>query len=493
MDFDPLNIQDKFLAILDRDLPEEEMNEQVHRQLLLVYKTDQPGKNLSSSTIRASDEVCEQSELQEEGEGDLYLSSQGGSSSSLDIYMKTLSRFSPLHEEEEIILAKQIKEREKRCIKLVIKWRGLLKKAYFNKYSTKKTKAITEKFQSCNGTFNLFEYLVKWERKQKKINRELNKLIKDSTTRQALQEELYKVEAEIAKAIAKINLSKTTINRIMRDLKNLSHSKRETKNQGIVKRELRNILKDIDHSSKEIRALKNQLVQAHLRLVIFMAKKHMHRGLSLSDLIQEGNLGLMRAIDTYDYQRCHRFITYATWWVRQAIVRALDCQSRTIRKPIYLNEKLCHIKKASDRLRKECEREPTLKEIAREANVSPESIEKVMQSFKEAVSLDSFIEEKGDSVFNFPKDKKASPIFERVISSNLSQMLDRVLSDLTPREKKVVKLRFGMGATHDHTLEEIGEEFNLTRERIRQILEVALNKLKNPKHMRKLRDFIELN
>jgi RNA polymerase primary sigma factor len=112
---------------------------------------------------------------------------------------------------------------------------------------------------------------------------------------------------------------------------------------------------------------------------------------------------------------------------------------------------------------------------------------------KEALSLDSFIEEKGESVFNFPKDKKASPIFERVISSNLSQMLDRVLSDLTPREKKVVKLRFGIGATHDHTLEEIGEEFNLTRERIRQILEVALNKLKKPKRMRKLRDFIELN
>jgi RNA polymerase primary sigma factor len=165
----------------------------------------------------------------------------------------------------------------------------------------------------------------------------------------------------------------------------------------------------------------------------------------------------------------------------------------TIRKPVYISEKLYKINKASNRLAKECKREPTLEEIARETNTSLESIEKVMQSFKDPISLDSFYEERGESIINFPQDKKPVFIPEQVIFSNLSQTIDAVLSNLTPREKKIVKLRFGIGATHDHTLEEIGKEFDLTRERIRQILEIALNKLKHSANMMELKDFIGFN
>ncbi len=275
-------------------------------------------------------------------------------------------------------------------------------------------------------------------------------------------------------------------------MKEISNGHKSTRKQDIVKQELRRTLKKIGATLKKIKILKNQLVQANLRLVISIAKRYTTRDcLTLPDLIQEGNLGLIRAIDTYDYRRGYRFITYATWWIRQAIIRSLDCHSRTIRTPVYMNEKLNQITKASNRLLQEYKREPTLKEIAEETNTSLEFTEKVMQSFNYSTSLDTLTEEKGEILTNSALGHEPLSPLDQVIHSNLSQITEIILSDLTQRERDIVKLRFGIGEKHNHTLEEIAKYFHLSRERIRQILEVALNKLRNPKRTIQLKDFID--
>lgn len=469
----------------DLDSPFDEFTEDDHATLMVVRNIS-PLEESVARSFQTEDRNSEFKESQEDKEEGYYFPSQTGSCSSLHIYMKTLSRFSPLNEEEEIFLARTIKEQEKKCLKLLIQWRGLFKKGYLTNLSARRIQKIREQLQSLHDTFNLFDHLVKLERTHKSIERELKKKSKTGPKR---QEEFYRVKAEIAKGIAEINLSKTTIKRMMSDLNKLSHNNY----QRIVKRALGRILRDINHVSKEIKASKNQLVQSHLRLVIFMAKRYMHGGLSLPDLIQEGNMGLIRAIDTYDYNRSHRFISYASWWIRQSFIRALNSKSMTIRKPVHISETLYKINQASNRLAKECNREPTLDEIAQKTHASLESIENVMQSFNDPVSLDSFDEERGESMINLPQNKKPVFIPEPVMLSNLSQTIDAMLSNLTPREEKIVKLRFGIGSTHDHTLEEIGGEFGLSKERIRQILETVLDKLKQQASVMELKDFIGLN
>jgi RNA polymerase primary sigma factor len=489
MESDPLNIQLELSETAEMDFPDEGMNEQIYPNVMLVDNTAKPVEKSSPGSVPAGDQhTGHKEEIQ--GEGTML--SSGGPYSSLDIYTQTLNQFRPLHEEDEFILAKQIKEREEECKNLAIKWARLFRKECLKKSSVKKVKEMSQNLKSLNNTFELFDGLIQLERGQKKIAGELKRLTKESKTREKIQEELYTVRAEIGKAIAEITLGKTT-STIMGELKKLSHSNKETKKQQIITRELKRLLREIDHRSKEIRALKARMIQAHLRLVFFLAKKYTHRGLSLPDLIQEGNLGLIRAIDTFDYQRGPRFISYATWWIKQAFIRALNSKSMTIRKPVYVSEKLCQINKTSNRLLKECEREPTLEEIACKTNTPLEAVERVVQSFKDPLSLDTSYEGNGEGIITFIQDKKSIPTLERAISSNLSEILDGVLCDLTPREQEIVKLRFGIDTTHDHTLEEIGEKFNLSRERIRQILEVALKTLRNLKHMRRLQDFIELN
>jgi RNA polymerase primary sigma factor len=240
---------------------------------------------------------------------------------------------------------------------------------------------------------------------------------------------------------------------------------------------------------------KKKLAGANFRLVVSIAKRYVGRSpnLTLLDLIQEGNLGLIRAIDTYDYRRGHRFISYATWWIRQAIIRALDCQSRTIRTPVHINEKFKKITKISHQLLQEYKGKPSLENIAKETNTPLESIEKVIKCFNDTISLDTCIDKGGNDVTTPPLGYPMLSTLGKVISSDLSQHIDLMLSDLTLREREIVKLRFGIGVIHDHTLEEIGEKFHLSRERIRQILERALDKLRNPKHMIQLKDFVDFN
>ncbi|MBW2182746.1 MAG: sigma-70 family RNA polymerase sigma factor [Deltaproteobacteria bacterium] len=475
------------------DFPGEEVREEEYPNLMLVDKTSQTGDKLSSSLSQSDTEKSTSLDSSKEDEEELCFEPLNGIHQPLYIYFKTINRFPLLNEEEEEKLAKHIKENEEGCKKLVVKWKRLFEKEFLKIFSPKKIKELKIKFEKASNALNHFDDLTKLERTRKKAERALKRASKNSTTTQALTEELHKIEAAISKCIAGINLNKTSINKIIRGLKKIPHSKKLTKKQLLVEKELRSVLREIGRVSKDIKALKNKLVQANLRLVIRIAKKYINYGLTLSDLIQEGNLGLIRAIDTYDYRRGHRFITYACWWIKQAVIRALDCQSKTVRTPVYINEKFNQIVKTSNRLLQKRGREPTLGEIAEATNIPVETLEKVMQSFKDPAVIDTSSEEKSEGALNYSLENETISVLDQVISSNLSQVTDVLLSDLTHREKEIIKLRFGIGNENDHTLEEIGGEFNLSRERIRQILGVALNKLRSPKHIMQLKDFMDFN
>jgi len=412
----------------------------------------------------------------------------------LAIYFKSINRYPLLDEETERNVAKTIKKREKVCMQLMVKWSRLFKKEFLALSSHKHTKRKQSAVERSNDYSNLFDDIIALERERKQGARLLKKAATASHRGEELQESLNKVEAEISKSIAKMQLGKKTLTRSIRRIKNIPCAKKNEKKRRVVETELRKTLREISNGIEDIKIFKNQLVEANLRLVISIAKKYLHHGVALPDLIQEGNLGLMRAIDTYDYRRGHRLVTYATWWIRQAMIRAIDCQSRTVRTPVYVNEKLNQIVKASNRLLQEFNREPSLSEIAEETKIPLEHIEKTMQCYKDSVPLDVLIDEKGDQVVNPSIPDEGASLADKAISADLSHIINNVvLSDLTHREQEIVKLRFGIGENADHTLEEIGKAFDLSRERIRQILEMALHKIRTPKQMVILRDFVNPN
>jgi RNA polymerase primary sigma factor len=331
------------------------------------------------------------------------------------------------------------------------------------------------------------------DRCQSVIDQCLRRCGRDINEFKELCKQVRKDPKSSARTLKKLNMDPDHLLNVERTIKNhLVLMKQVEEDVKMTPKGLQKILEQVEFGERKAREAKRELIEANLRLVVSIAKKYTNRGLQFLDLIQEGNIGLMKAVDKFEYQRGYKFSTYATWWIRQAITRAIADQARTIRIPVHMIETINKLIRTSRYLVQELGREPTPEEIADKMELPLEKVRKVLKIAKEPISLETPIGEEEDSYLgDFIEDKKIMSPADAVISLNLAEQTRKVLSTLTPREEKVLRMRFGIGEKADHTLEEVGRDFEVTRERIRQIEAKALRKLRHPSRSKRLKAFIE--
>jgi len=457
---------------------------------------------LSESNIDIVDTMKEKTEApaeesQEWGESERFPSERADNI--IWAYLKDIGRVSLLTSDEEFMIAKRIEEGERKtrnllfdlpyAIKELQELGSLIKKESVNIIDVVKnidemnyTKKDEEKYKK--RTLSLIHSIKAQFEKKQEIRKTQPKGA--GATKKQMDKKLKVVDQKIEESLANLNLNKKILEELIRRMTKQVRYLDDKEARAIKKR-----LAEIIETENSLKVVKNRLIQANLRLVINIAKKYLNRGLSFLDLIQEGNMGLMKAAEKYDYQKGYKFSTYSTWWIRQAITRAIADYARTIRVPVHVLETMNKITKVTISLFQELGREPNLEEISNKAGLPLEKVRKIMKVSNEPISIETPIGDDESKLGDFIADPKSPSPFMELVGISLKEEIDKVLSTLTPREEKVIKMRLGICEKTDYTLEEVCEVFGLTRERIRQIEAKALRKLKHPSRRKRLESFLE--